>query len=462
MTTGKEKAQPLSAIRGMNDVFPEEARRFRFLEETARQLFALYGYGELRTPILEPTELFARSVGDASDVVVSKQMYTFIDPGERSNTLRPEGTAGAVRALVENGLLKREPQAKLFYIGPMFRYEKPQKGRLRQFNQIGVEFFGVAHPAADAEVIAMSDALLRRVGFTQVQTRVNNIGCRDCRRAYNDRLREAILGGQAGGSGIKPADGTPPSDEFHAAGTVAGQLAAEEARNAPAAVLQWCEQCVRRAELNPMRVFDCKVETCKSLVASLPKISDYVCDACRAHFAEVLRLLDAARIPYEADPDLVRGFDYYTRTVFEIVQEDGLGSQNAVVGGGRYDYLVEELGGPPTPAAGMGLGVERLLLAMERLGLNPPAEPAPDYYVLALDDSALPVAFDLVQRGRSSGVNIAFDCQPRKMKAGFKAAEKAGARFMLIIGGDEAARGVAQRKNLQTGEQVEVPLAEAL
>lgn len=421
MSTVKEKPAAISSLPGMDDVMPREARRFRHLEDEARRLFALYGYGEIRTPVLEPTELFDRSVGDASDVVVSKQMYTFADYGGRSNTLRPEGTAGAVRAVVEDGLLKREPQAKLFYIGSMFRYEKPQKGRLRQFNQIGVEFFGIAHPAADAEVIAMSDQLLRRVGFTDVVTRVNNIGCRECRRAYNDRLREAVA--SAGG---------------------------------------YCEQCLKRAELNPMRVFDCKVDACKQLVLKLPRIGDYVCEGCRTHFDEVLRLLDAAKIPYQRDEELVRGFDYYTRTVFEVVYSGGLGSQNAVIGGGRYDYLVEELGGPPTPAVGMGLGMERLLLVMEALGLNPPADQGAEYYVLAMDDASLPAAFDLVQRARASGIRAAFDCQPRKMKAGFKAAEKAGARYMLIIGEGEVARGVVQRKDLQSGEQVEVPAAEAL
>jgi histidyl-tRNA synthetase len=410
----------LQAIKGMEDLLPAEAARYAHLESTARQLFSAYGYGEIRTPVLEPTELFARSVGDASDVVVSKQMYTFIDPGERSNTLRPEGTAGVVRALIEHGAFKEQPQQKVFYIGPMFRYERPQKGRLRQFHQIGTEFFGVAHPAADVEVIALCDTYLRKLGFTTILTKVNNIGCRECRAAYNAMLRETILG---------------------------------------ATDSQWCEQCLQRARVNPMRVFDCKVPKCNELVAALPRMSAYLCEGCKTHFAEVIRLLDAAGIPYELDESLVRGFDYYTRTVFEVMQGN-IGAQSAVLGGGRYDYLVEELGGPSTPGVGFGIGMERLLLAMEANKIGFPQAEQPEVYALAMDDESLPAVFAYVQRARSAGKRVAFDCQPRSPKAGLKAANRLGAQTAIIVGKDEFARGVAQKKTLSTGEQAEVPLNE--
>ncbi|MCX7964436.1 MAG: histidine--tRNA ligase [Candidatus Sumerlaea chitinivorans] len=416
----------IQAIRGTKDVLPAESRAYQWVEETARKLFEAYGYREIRTPILEPTELFVRSVGEASDIVVSKQMYTFTDPGERSNTLRPEGTAGVARALIESGLLKETSQQKLYYIGPMFRYEKPQKGRLRQFTQIGIEFFGVAHPAADAEIITICDRFLRKLGFPQVTTRLNNIGCKECRRAYNERLREEIakLGASAG-------EGEP----------------------------QWCEQCLRRAELNPMRVFDCKLEDCQKLAAKLPKIADAVCDTCTRHAERLAGLLDSVGIHYELAPELVRGLDYYTRTVFEIVH-GGLGAQNAVIGGGRYDDLIEELGGPPTPAVGMSIGVERLLLALEANEIEPPPPPEVEFYILALDEEALDVAFRLAEHARTNNVPVIFDCQPRSARAGLKAANKAGARVALIIGADEVQRQVVQWKNLESSEQVELELAE--
>lgn len=412
-----EKNQ-LQAIRGMKDILPVEARYYQHVERLAREAFELYGYQETRMPILEPTELFARSAGEASDIVVSKQMYTFIDPGNRSNTMRPEGTAGVVRALIEHGVLKETSQQKLYYIGPMFRYEKPQKGRLRQFTQIGLEFFGIAHPAADAEVIAMCDDLLRRIGFAEVKTKINNIGCRECRREYNDRLRQAIAG----------LDG-------------------------------WCEQCRRRYEVNPMRVFDCKVEGCRELLKKLPRVSDFVCEKCREHFDVVVKLLDASGVPYEVDPELVRGLDYYSRTVFEIVHA-GLGAQNTMIGGGRYDYLVEDLGGPATPAVGMSIGVERLILAMESSKIHPPVPTVSGYYVLALDEHSVAAAARLTQTARQAGVSVAFDCQPRSARAGLKAANRSGARVAIIVGADELSRNSAQWKNLETGEQIELPLAE--
>lgn len=424
----------VQAIRGMKDVLPAEARWFQFAEGKARGIFELFKYGEIRTPALEPTELFARSIGEASDIVVSKQMYTFTDPGDRSNTLRPEGTAGVVRALIESGAFKETSQQKVYYFGPMFRYEKPQKGRLRQFTQFGIEFFGVPHPAADVEVITICDSLLRAIGFRQITTKINNIGCRECRQKFNEALREAIRK-------FVERNGGSSSEDTGSRRT-------------------WCEQCVQRAEINPMRVFDCKVESCRELVRSLPKISEFVCEACREHFDKVTNLLEVAGVPYEVDVELVRGLDYYSRTVFEVVQ-GGLGAQNAVLGGGRYDYLVEELGGPETPAVGMAVGVERLILAMQANEIALPEEKSCDFYILALDEAAMAPAVKLAQLARANNVCAAFDCQPRSARAGMKAANKSGARVALIIGADELANNAVQWKNLESGDQMELSMEEA-
>lgn len=409
----------IQSIKGMEDLLPADSARFQHVEKTAREIFGRYGYGEVRTPILEVTELFARSAGEASDIMVSKQMYTFTDPGDRSNTMRPEGTAGVVRALVQKGSFKELPIHKLYYMGPMFRYERPQKGRQRQFHQVGAEFFGVAHPAADVEIISLCDQLLKALGFQNIVTKVNTIGCPDCRKAYNEKLRAAILDNPVG----------------------------------------WCEQCLERARVNPMRVFDCKVPSCGELVRRLPRINDSVCADCQSHFDSVIALLNAAGIAYEKDDSLVRGFDYYTRTVFEVMQGN-IGAQSAILGGGRYDGLVAELGGPQVPAVGMGIGIERLLLAMEASGIAFPTDAPVDFYALALDEESLPAVFELTTRLRSAGRNVAFDCQPRGMKPGLKVANRAGAREILIIGSNERERGIALRKNLETGEQVEAPLAE--
>lgn len=402
----------------MEDLLPETTRKFRHIEDTARRVFTGYGYGEIRTPILEPTELFARAAGEASDIMVSKQMYTFDDPGERSNTMRPEGTAGVVRAMVESGAFKELPIHRLYYTGPMFRYEKPQKGRLRQFHQVGVEFFGVAHPAADAEVITLCYQFLTELGFNDIITKINTIGSMEDRRQYNQTLRDTIQANPGG----------------------------------------WCEQCRQRALINPMRVFDCKVEACNKLTESLPRITESVSEESRAHFQQVTALLDAANVPYEIESSLVRGFDYYTHTVFEVIQSN-IGAQSAILGGGRYDGLVEELGGPAVPAVGMGIGMERLILSMEAAGIGFPAAPAVDYYALAMDAEALPAIFEVVYALRRAGKTVAFDCQPRTMKAGFKAANRVGAREMLILGSNERERGIIQKKNLETGQQIEEPLS---
>lgn len=418
MTTDEKKRRTrIQSVKGTVDILPSDALRFQYVEQTARRVFERYTYAEIRTPILETTELFARSAGEASDVVVSKQMYTFDDAGGRSNTMRPEGTAGVVRAMVEHGEFKKMPIHKLWYGGPMFRYEQPQKGRQRQFHQLGVEFFGVANPAADVDVIALCDQLLKELGFTNIVTKINTIGCPSCRGAYNDRLRAAILAEPEG----------------------------------------WCGQCQHRAVVNPMRVFDCKVDQCTTRVQSLPRVNESVCEECRAHFDQVVAMLNAAGIAHEPDDNLVRGFDYYTRTVFEVMQGN-IGAQSAILGGGRYDGLVEELGGPPTPAVGMGIGMERLLLAMEANGIEFPEPQRPDFYALALDKESLPLVTSAVARLRGLGRSVVFDCQPRKMDAGLKAANRAGAQFLLMMGSNERERGILARKDLQTGVQDELRL----
>lgn len=420
-TDKRKKTAALKALKGMEDILPEQALKFQHVEQTARELFDCYGYGEIRTPLLERTELFARSAGEASDIMVSKQMYTFTDEGDRSNTLRPEGTAGVVRAMIEHGAFKVLPIHKLYYTGSMFRYEQPQKGRQRQFNQIGIEFFGVASAAADVEVISLCDQLLKKLGFQNIITKINTIGCPDCRKAYNEKLRAAIL--------EKPEG--------------------------------WCEQCIERARVNPMRVFDCKVPHCAELVASLPRVNESVCGECRSHFEQVIAMLNAAGIAYEADDSLVRGFDYYTRTVFEVMQGN-IGAQSAILGGGRYDGLVGELGGPATPAVGMGIGLERLILAMEANGISFPDAPRPDFYALAMDEESLADVSSLVHNLRGNGVRVAFDCQPRGMNAGLKAANRYHAREILILGSNERERGIILRKNLETGEQTETTIADLL
>ncbi len=416
-TSDKKNRTRIQSIKGTVDILPADALKFQHLEKTARKIMACYGYSEIRTPILESTELFARSAGEASDVVVSKQMYTFDDAGGRSNTMRPEGTAGVVRSMVEHGEFKKLPIHKLFYGGPMFRYEQPQKGRQRQFHQIGVEFFGVAHPSADVDVIALCDHLLKALGFENIVTKVNTIGCPSCRGAYNEKLREAIQAEPEG----------------------------------------WCGQCRERARINPMRVFDCKVTACSERVKTLPRVNENVCGQCQAHFNSVIELLTAAGIAHEPDDSLVRGFDYYTRTVFEVMQGN-IGAQSAILGGGRYDGLVEELGGPATPAVGMGIGVERLLLAMEANGIEFPESDRPDYYALAMDEQSVSIMTAVVAKLRGRGMSVVFDCQARSMGAGLKAANRSRAKFLLVLGETEREQGIIARKDLDCGIQDEMLL----
>ncbi|CAM3360298.1 histidine--tRNA ligase [Hydrogenibacillus schlegelii] len=399
------------APRGTADILPDEAARWQAVEAAFREACRRFGYGEIRTPIFEQTELFARSVGASTDIV-QKEMYTFTDRGGRSLTLRPEGTAPVVRAVIEHRLYgTAELPLKLCYLGPMFRYERPQSGRQRQFHQFGVEAIGVEAPELDAEVIALGWTFLQDIGLKGVTLVLNSLGCPVCRPAY----REALV------AFLRPH---------------------REAL---------CPDCRLRLEQNPLRVLDCKIDGPTPLVASAPRITDHLCDACRAHHAAVKAELDRLGIPYVEDPHLVRGLDYYTRTVFEFVAE-GLGAQNTVLAGGRYNGLMAALGGPDLPGIGFALGAERLLLLLDEPAEGRVGAPAPDVYVVAFGAGA-EKKLSLLMRLRAAGLSADADFAGRGLKAQLRSADRRGARYAVIVGDDEARAGRAAIKHLATGAQ---------
>ncbi len=400
------------AMRGTHDILPDEVASWRRLEEATHAVLARYGFREIRTPLFESTELFARSVGDSTDIV-RKEMYTF-KTGDESVTLRPENTAPVVRAVVEHALHRTIASGfpeRLYYLGPMFRYERPQKGRQRQFHQIGAEVLGAPEPLADAETIEMVASLLDELRISDRELRLNSVGDATCR----PRFREALTG------------------------WLAPRLPS------------MCDDCKRRAVENPLRVFDCKVEADQALLRDAPRVVDHLCEGCSGHFSAVREALDAFGIPYVLDPRLVRGLDYYVRTVFEVVSK-GLGSQNALLGGGRYDGLVEELGGPPIPGFGFAAGMERLVMTM---GEGPRA-PAVDVILVGLGDEGFRASIPLARTLRGRGVRVAMPLTERPMGAQLKRAERVGARYALFVGGDELARHRFGLKNLESGEQIEV------
>ena len=403
-------------IKGFADMFPPESGNFTRMENTARAVFGRCGFVELRTPLLEFTELFHRSIGEETDVV-QKEMYTFPDRKGRSLTLRPEATAGVMRAYIESGLANREPVSRLFTTGPMFRYERPQKGRMRQFHQINCECLGSPSPYADADLIVMLLRFLGELGLTGLELRINSLGCAACR----PRFKEALLA--------------------YLKGVDAGAL---------------CGDCARRAETNPLRVLDCKQAGCRAVTDAAPKLLDYNCPDCRAHFETVLRLLDAAGMRYAIDHRLVRGLDYYCRTTFEVVSGD-IGAQTAVAGGGRYDGLVKSLGGPDVPGVGFACGMERLSLL---LGAGP--APCKDFHMVAMDSSGRDQAWALTQALRGGGLTGEMNFSEGGFKSLMRQAGKSGARFCLILGPDEAAAGTVVIKNLESGQQEAVPQADAL
>ena len=402
-------------IKGTEDVLPKQSYRWQFVENIMREEAAKFGFREMRTPVFEHTELFARGVGATTDVV-QKEMYTFDTKGGESVTLRPEGTAGAARAVLEHALTNEGLPIKAYYLTSCYRYEKPQAGRLREFHQFGIEEYGTSSPAADAEVITLADSIFKRLQIKDLHLEINSIGCPECRAKYNEALK-AYFGARV--------------DEL-------------------------CGNCHNRLEKNPMRLIDCKVPSCAEIAKDAPSILDYLCDECKSHFEQVKAYLEVAGIDYKVNPKIVRGLDYYTKTVFEFVS-DAIGSQGTVCGGGRYDGLIEELGGQRLPSLGYAMGLERLLMVMENQGIEIP-EPEPcALYIAGLGDKAQVKAFELVNSLRRTGLAAETDVVGRGLRAQMKYADKIGARFSMVIGDNELDENKAEVKNMVTGEKI--PLA---
>lgn len=393
--------------KGTEDLLPQDSYKWQYLEKKFKETADLYNYKEIRVPTFEHTELFERGVGDTTDVV-EKQMYTFNDKGGRSVTLRPEGTASVVRSFLQNSLYALPMPMKMFYDIACFRYENKQKGRLREFHQFGVEVFGAENATVDAEVISLAITFLNSVGLNDLSVNINSIGCPKCRKAYSDALKEYLK---------------PKYDEL-------------------------CDTCKGRFERNPLRIIDCKSEVCGEIVKGAPTLLDYICDDCREHFEQFKACLDSMGINYSVDSGIVRGLDYYTKTVFEIIS-----GGFTVCGGGRYDGLVEELGGKSTPAVGFGLGIERLLLRLEETGVAIPEPEAVKLYIAPLGENAIATAQKLAYQLRLSGVNVDTDHLGRGLRASMKYADKLGAQYTLVLGDDEIKNGQANIKNMSSGEQ---------
>ena len=408
------------AIRGTQDVLPADSYKWQHIEQTALAIARDYGFREMRAPVFEHTELFQRSVGETTDVV-QKEMYTFDDKGGRSITLRPEGTAGMARVLLEHGLQNEPLPVKVSYITSCYRYEKPQAGRLREFHQFGVECFGAAAPQADAEVIALARTILNELGVTGVSLHLNSIGCPECRAKYHAALKAYF---------------DVRKDEL-------------------------CETCRGRLDRNPMRILDCKSPVCSAVAKDAPVMLDYLCDDCRSHFNGVKGCLEAAGISYAIDTRIVRGLDYYTRTVFEFVS-DALGSQSTVCGGGRYDGLIDELGGPHLPSLGFGMGLERLMLIMEAKNAKFPTPPRCELYLASMGERAAQRCFAIATQLRDGGVSVECDTVGRSLKAQMKYADKIGARYVIVVGDNELESGLARLKDMESGESSEIALDDSL
>ncbi|MEE0981899.1 MAG: histidine--tRNA ligase [Acutalibacteraceae bacterium] len=406
------------AVKGTLDVLPADSHKNQFVERTMLEIANEFGFREIRTPVFEHTELFTRSVGDTTDVV-QKEMYTFEDKGGRSITLRPEGTAGAARAFLEHGLTNEAMPQKVSYITSCYRYEKPQAGRLREFHQFGIECYGTASPAADAEVISVANEVFGFLGIDRIRLEINSIGCPKCRKEYHAALKAYF---------------ESRKDEL-------------------------CGTCLDRLDRNPMRILDCKSPVCHEIAADAPIILDFLCDECKDHFEKVKMYLDNMGIVYEVNPHIVRGLDYYTRTVFEFLT-DSLGAQSAVCAGGRYDGLVEEIGGPHVPALGFGMGIERLLLLLEAQGIKLPEAKKCEIYIANIGEEASIKAAAMATELRQSGMFAEFDVVGRSLKAQMKYADKIGARFTTVIGEDDIKANVAKVKNMQTGEVTELAIDE--
>ena len=395
--------------KGTKDVLPEQSYKWQYVEETARSVAALFNLKEIRTPVFEHTELFLRGVGDTTDIV-NKEMYTFEDKGGRSMTLKPEGTAGVARAFIENGMSSGVLPARMFYISPAFRYERPQAGRLREHHQFGVELYGSASPQADAEVISVVDLFYKRLGLKQVKLQINSIGCHICRNEYNIALKKYFK---------------PHLDKM-------------------------CATCNARFEKNPLRMLDCKEEGCKEITKNAPSILDYLCDDCKAHFEGVKKYLSVAGVEFDINPKIVRGLDYYTRTVFEFVTS-AAGAQGTVSAGGRYDTLLQQIGGKNVPAVGFGGGIERLLMVMESEGAFFPEDKKPKIYIAGMDEKSRDKAAELACGLRAKGISAEADLMERSVKAQLKYADKTGAEFVAVIGESELASGEVNLKNMADG-----------
>lgn len=404
------------AIKGTKDVLPKDVHKNQYIEATALDIASKFGYKEIRTPVFEHTELFQRGVGDTTDVV-QKEMYTFDDKGGRSITLRPEGTAGAVRSYLENGLCNEALPQKVCYLISCYRYEKPQAGRLREFHQFGVECFGSASPLADAEIIALAKSLFDTLGVKDLNLEINSIGCPTCRAEYHKALKKYF---------------SSRKDEL-------------------------CDTCKSRLDRNPMRILDCKSPICHEIAEGAPVVIDYLCDECKEHFENVQKYLKAQNIEYTINPQIVRGLDYYTKTVFEFVS-NSIGAQGTVCGGGRYDGLVEELGGQHTPSLGFAMGIERLMLLMEAQGCEFPEAEKPDLFIVALGEKATLKAVEIAKDMREEGFSALLDLNQRSVRAQMKYADKLGAKFNVVIGDNEVEAKTAKLKNMQTGEETEINL----
>ncbi len=404
------------AIKGTQDLLPNESYKNRYVEQTMLDIASKFGYREIRTPVFEHTELFSRGVGDTTDVV-QKEMYTFDDKGGRSITLRPEGTAGAMRAFLEHGLFNEPLPQKVSYLTSCYRYEKPQAGRLREFHQFGVECLGTAAPAADAELISLAHEIFSHLGVEGLQLEINSIGCPTCRKKYHEALHSYFESEKA----------------------------------------DLCETCLDRLGRNPMRILDCKSPVCSAIAKGAPKVLDYICEDCSAHFELVKKHLDAMNIPYVVNPTIVRGLDYYTRTVFEFVSTQ-IGAQGTVCGGGRYDGLAEQLGGNSAPSLGFALGIERLMLLMQAQNTPLPEEEKPDLYIASMGEEATVLAAKLAASLREEGISVQYDVAGRSVKAQMKFANKLGVRNTVVIGDSEIESGKVTVKDMNGGESVEMEL----
>lgn len=405
----------IQAPKGTKDILPENIYKWQYVENLFRKLCSVYGCTEIRTPMFENTELFKRGVGETTDVV-QKEMYTFEDKGGRSITLKPEGTSPAVRAFIENGLFNDAQPTKLYYFTPCFRYEKMQKGRYREHHQFGIEVCGSKEASIDAEVISLVMRVYKELGIEGVQLKINSMGCPNCRKKYNKALKEFL------------------ADKHE----------------------QLCETCKSRFEKNPLRILDCKVNSCKVIVKGAPIISDYICEECATHFESLKKYLNVTDIDFEVDPLIVRGLDYYTKTVFEVLDKNGL----ALCGGGRYDNLIKEIGGPDVPAMGFGMGIERLLMSLEENGIEIPMEPYMELYVGSMHEESKYEAIKIVKNLREKGIKCECNHIERSVKAQMKYANKIGSYFTIILGEDEIQSRTAKIKRMSDGEQFEINLDE--